>query len=192
MTDYQDKSVFKPTLHYSELWKHGQFREFKHPLVSVSPSILIKNQKALIAQSFIPADTIIYTYGAQASLERTRTSVQVSMEHHLEAGDFASYTNHSCSPNSVLKTSYSPIDNTGKVALITIRNINKGEELTFDYATTETELTPDLKNSQCLCNSPQCRKRMVSFTELKETEKNKLYENGLLSDHIINHYFLNK
>lgn len=191
MTEFHDMSVLKnPTL-ISEVKNQEYCQDYKHPLVAVSQSILISNQKALIAKGFIPADTLIYTYGAPANKERTRTSIQVSMDHHLEAGSFASYTNHSCSPNAALRTSYSSKDNMGKVALITIKNINKGEELTFDYATTETELTQELMNTECLCKSSLCRKKMMSFPDLSKEEQLKLFSDGLLSDHIVTHFFQN-
>jgi len=162
----------------------GELRSFKHPQVEVRPSIIIAGENALIAQEFITSDEVIFTYSAKASDLRTRTSIQIAEDKHIEAGNFASYTNHSCNPNAVLRTAYESETNTAKVALVSVRNIDKGEEISFDYATTETALTDNLKKSPCLCNSKDCRKVMKSFFDLAPTEQKYLFDKGLLSDHI--------
>ncbi|MBY0112937.1 MAG: SET domain-containing protein-lysine N-methyltransferase [Phycisphaerales bacterium] len=52
--------------------------------------------------------------------------------------------NHSCSPNLGVK---------GQIVVVTRRAIQPGEELTFDYDTTETTPQP----WPCRCGSPACR-----------------------------------
>lgn len=54
------------------------------------------------------------------------------------------YTNHSCEPNIAVQ---------GQIAFVAMRDIDPGEELTHDWATTddvEYEMT-------CQCNTPSCR-----------------------------------
>lgn len=164
-------------------------REFRHPQVAVGPSSIIPTQSALIAKDFISAYTVIFIYNSLSTSKRTRTSIQISEYHHIEAGNFGSYTNHSCSPNAVIQTSYNDGDNMGRVVLISCKNIHKGEEITFDYATTETVLTQELENTQCQCKSSRCRKSMKSFTKLSHEEQQHLYNSGLLSNHIIKQFF---
>lgn len=55
--------------------------------------------------------------------------------------------NHSCKPTAGIK---------GKVTLVALSNINKGEEITFDYST--TELDPRWKLESCTCGEKGCRK----------------------------------
>lgn len=52
--------------------------------------------------------------------------------------------NHSCNPNVGVK---------GQIILVARRDIASGEELTFDYDTTETAADP----FTCQCGWPQCR-----------------------------------
>ncbi len=56
------------------------------------------------------------------------------------------YLNHSCDPNAGIR---------GKVTLVALRNIERGEEVTLDYSTTEETLNWDL---QCHCGVKECRK----------------------------------
>ena len=56
--------------------------------------------------------------------------------------------NHSCDPNTWF------IDDTFMVAR---RAIVKGEEVTYDYATSESDANDDLIESVCNCGSQVCR-----------------------------------
>ncbi|MBK8808977.1 MAG: hypothetical protein IPO21_21040 [Bacteroidales bacterium] len=62
--------------------------------------------------------------------------------------------------------------------------INKGEEVRFDYATTETVLTQDLAQTPCLCGSSNCRLFVKSYSDLSTLEKEQLKNAGLLANHI--------
>ncbi len=63
-----------------------------------------------------------------------------------EATDFF---NHSCDPNSGIK---------GQIFLVAIRDIEPGEEMTFDYAFSESS---DRLNFKCSCGSKNCRGRVT-------------------------------
>jgi uncharacterized protein len=66
-------------------------------------------------------------------------------------------TNHSCNPNMGM---------TGMVTFRAIRNIKKGDELTFDYSICEEELDWEMN---CSCGSSNCRKviRSIQFLPKK-------------------------
>lgn len=49
------------------------------------------------------------------------------------------YINHSCNPNMGIK---------GRVTCVALRNIKKGEEITFDYSITEEDLFWSMKNGE--------------------------------------------
>ena len=57
----------------------------------------------------------------------------------------ADFINHSCQPNCALS---------GNVILIAARDIEAGEEVTYDYATTDGS---DYDEFECLCGSASCR-----------------------------------
>ena len=57
----------------------------------------------------------------------------------------ADFINHSCNPNCIL---------TGNVVLVAGRDIGIGEELVYDYATSDGS---DYDEFECMCGSDQCR-----------------------------------
>ncbi len=61
-------------------------------------------------------------------------------------GNGTHYINHSCEPNSYLKTLY------GHLLFIALRDIRPGEEITVDYI-----LTHHSDRKKCRCQSPSCR-----------------------------------
>jgi hypothetical protein len=58
------------------------------------------------------------------------------------------YMNHSCEPNCGVR---------GSVVVVARRDIQPGEELTFDYGTTDT----DRWTLECRCGARQCRGRIT-------------------------------
>ena len=63
------------------------------------------------------------------------------------------------------------------------QNIKTGEELTFDYASLEYEVT--IANSVCKCNTSRCRGKIYGFKDLpdniiEEYKKEDLIQNYLL------------
>ncbi len=77
----------------------------------------------------------------------------------LEDSDFI---NHSCNPNCGIK---------GKLQIIAMRNIKIGEEVTIDYAMSESSLY----SMQCRCEEKQCR-RVITGDDWKRTELQKKYK----------------
>ena len=75
-------------------------------------------------------------------------SVQID-EHLFLAGapepEPADFINHSCEPNCELS---------GHVVLVARRDIAAGEELSYDYATTDGS---DYDEFECACGTPSCR-----------------------------------
>jgi hypothetical protein len=159
--------------------------EYYHKSLIVKNSLIIHGEKALVATSDIAKDIVLFYYKASCTELRTRTSIQVGRNQHIEAGVIGSHINHSCMPSSRVRTSYDCDSNEGVVAFFSIRNILKGEEITFDYATTETDLTPELANTLCLCETRDCRGRIFSYNRLPYIFKEKLEHDGLLAEHIL-------
>lgn len=65
-------------------------------------------------------------------------------------GDFH-YINHSCNPNLGIK---------GRVTYCALKNINKGDELSFDYSINEADPNWSMK---CQCGAKNCRKIIKSI-----------------------------
>ena len=96
----------------------------------------------------------IYTFNPHYIEQPTRTSIQYNNKHfkddkkqynHFEE-DMGQYINHHCEPNTAIVTDVS--DDRG-IHLIAIDIINKNEEITFDYNTTESKLTNPFR---CKCH----------------------------------------
>jgi uncharacterized protein len=73
------------------------------------------------------------------------------------------YMNHSCSPNAGIK---------GKKRFYAIRNINRGEEIVFDYSISEEDIFWRLKE-ECQCKSKNCRKIIKSIQFLPKKTFNR-------------------
>jgi len=165
--------------------KFGICCDFRHSSVQVQESIILKNQKSLRATEFIPVNSVIFIFENSISEVRTRTSIQVSNTFHIEAGDFGAFTNHSCNPNARIICECDEQSKTAKVMLVTIVDVFTGNELTFDYATTESTLTTDILYKTCLCNSKNCRGSMVGFNELSPLQLQDLKQKGNIASYLI-------
>jgi len=71
--------------------------------------------------------------------------------------------NHSCNPN---------LGFTGQIGLLAMRDIQRGEELTFDYAMSDGEPYDEF---DCHCGAPNCRKK-ISGKDWQLPELWKKYE----------------
>ena len=83
--------------------------------------------------------------------------------------------NHSCSPNSGLKIKGA------NVALVAIKNIENGEEITWDYSTT---IRGDEWVMRCECGSKNCRKIISDFKYLPLETQRKYIDLGIVPEYI--------
>eukprot|EP00803_Ostreobium_quekettii_P008883 evm.model.scf_335EXC.9 EVM.evm.TU.scf_335EXC.9 scf_335EXC:53090-63556(+) len=98
-------------------------------------------------------------------------------------GNFASRLCHSCSPNcrTISMTAGGKISN----GMFTLRHINVGEELTWDYACV-TESDKEYKAAVCLCGTCSCRGSFLYyanssvFQEIVNRDHNWLDRNAIL------------
>lgn len=94
------------------------------------------------------------------SSDRQARSIQVDDDLYLVSGvvrEPGDMLNHSCEPNCGLS---------GSQLLIAMRDIEQGEELTFDYAVCDAS---DYDEFICLCGQSTCR-GVVRGTDWRETE----------------------
>lgn len=81
-------------------------------------------------------------------------------------------TNHSCDPTCGIR---------GQVSIVALRSIVAGEEITFDYAMTDTceEVTMD---RACFCGAPNCRKT-ITGEDWKRADLQEKYK-GYFSNYV--------
>jgi SET domain-containing protein len=147
--------------------------------------------KGVFAKQDIPKDTLITEYsGEKITKEEGGRRVELSHDTHLQnkekagtylfelndeydidgdmPGNDAKYINHSCDPNC----EYRIIDD--KIYIYSIRDIKKGEEITYNYGFSFD--TDDYEEYKCNCGTEKCVGYMVSkedWPKLIEHLKNK-------------------
>ena len=124
----------------------------------------------------IPMGTVVATFGGTIltrinfetyPLEQRSRSIQIDVDQFVlgpvsrESGDSI---NHSCLPNCGMHNA---------TQLIAMREIAVGEELTYDYATSDTS---DYDEFECACGSDNCRGR-VSGDDWKLPDLQSRYQN---------------
>lgn len=85
-------------------------------------------------------------------------SIQITKELFLDYKKhphYLDFVNHSCEPNMKY--------NVSNFAFYAIKDIQKGEELTCDYETTESNLVLDRVDFECKCGSGECRGHISGY-----------------------------
>ena len=111
--------------------------------------------KGIFATKDIPEDSVIFYLKGTITAQPTRYTIQMGPREHL---NFAAirrpnddlnycwqYLNHHCEPNGYM--------NTAEFTFRALRDIAAGEEITFNYLTTESEMAVPFN---CICGSENC------------------------------------
>lgn len=115
-------------------------------------------------------------------------SFQLDVNHHIDPKErdggvgIGHFVNHSCRPN----TGWGGVmlDN-GRIGIIfvAIRRILPGEEVTFDYATTEWDTEAKV---ECECNkNPECRKRLHGYRDLPQERRDMYRSIGIIPPYLL-------
>lgn len=99
--------------------------------------------------------------------------LQISPHEFLgPSGGLDDFVNHSCTPNcGVLFAD-------GSICLVALQDIDAGEQLTFDYATTQNDYP---NRFRCVCGSDACRGEIGNFDELPGALKRQYHDLGVLA-----------
>lgn len=112
--------------------------------------------------------------------EKICNPLQIEEKEYLDLVEPYVFFNHSCNPNSGVRK---------KGELFAIKKINKGEEITYDYSTTEWTYENFGKykdwSMECNCKSENCRGTIGQFPTLMPILKKKYYQLGALQDFIL-------
>jgi hypothetical protein len=123
--------------------------------IEANSHIEMKLYKGLYAGKDIIAGAVIFALKGRISRRANRYSIELGRDKHLDFPlirkpnddlDYAwQFVNHSCEPNGYV--------NAAEYSFCALRNIRKGEEITFNYLATEYELAAPF---QCECGSAKC------------------------------------
>ncbi|XP_078663656.1 uncharacterized protein LOC144906854 isoform X1 [Branchiostoma floridae x Branchiostoma belcheri] len=119
------------------------------------------NGKCVIANTNIKAGTHLFTLYGDKQRQPTLYTIQVASHAHIHPEGKLIFVNHSCSPNTQFQ--FSP-----SWDLYAARDILPGEELTFDYTTTEWQMAQPF---QCSCCSTKCIHKVQGFYFLNADQK---------------------
>jgi len=112
----------------------------------------VRNETLFTVQGEIRHDS----YGPNYSVGSRWFGIDDRIWLALPTKSYANYLNHSCNPTCGVKD---------QVVIVAMRRIQKGEEITLDYSTTEAD--PFWK-MRCRCGKQDCRKIIRSIQFLPE------------------------
>jgi len=128
-----------------------------------------KGGKAVYSRLEIKKNEILAVWGGQViTLEQVLSLPQSEMGHTIQIHDAlylapldmeepADFINHCCNPNAGV---------CGQITLVAMRDIEIGEEITFDYAMADSSSFDEF---DCACGAENCRGR-VSGDDWKRVE----------------------
>lgn len=126
--------------------------------------------RGVVASRIIETGEAVLTFqGVEVAIRGSHT-LQIGKGVHLEVEPPGRFVNHSCEPNCGIRD---------RRILVARRRIEKGEEITFDYAMTEEVMEP----LACGCGAPECRGTITGFGGLPE-DRRKAYR-GFVSDYLL-------
>ena len=107
----------------------------------------------------------------RTSAHQSRYSIQIDVDRHIEPDSLVTgaapapwkFLNHSCDPNLEIDP--------GAECFAARREIAEGEELTFNYLTTEWDMASPF---DCTCGHPSCFGRIRGFRYISPEEQSRL------------------
>jgi len=106
--------------------------------------------------------------------EKVDDPLQIGEETYLDLDESSRLINHSCEPNAGIRK---------ECELFALRDIRKGEEITFDYSTT-VGIESGWWHMDCHCKSASCRKRIGNILTLPDSVLANYQKAGALPDFI--------
>lgn len=114
-----------------------------------------KGKGVFAIRDFQPGETVIVGRRVEVLPQRTLHSLQMDFDLHVELDEPARLLNHSCNPNTGVRN-----NQFGGYDFVALVNIAKGDEITWDYETTEYI---SIAVSKCLCGHYNCRNEIRGF-----------------------------
>lgn len=142
--------------------------------------------KGVFTKTFIPKrQTIFKLFGERISLREVNKRIAegtLPIDDPLQIGEeefivvektISHFFNHSCDPNAGIKR---------ESELFALRDIESGEEVTFDYSTTEHSGIPWVM--KCICGVTNCRTRIGDIASIPRDQFLKYKELSAFPDYL--------
>ena len=133
---------------------------------------LSKKGKGIISKKNISRGIIVIKFDEGVSIRpnktATPTAIQIDQDSFLDSHpkQIRDYLNHSCDSNTKIDFN--------KMACIAIKDIKKGDEITFNYFSTEYDLAIKNEDFTCFCGANNCFKQIKGFKHLNKEQRKKL------------------
>lgn len=156
-------------------------------IVKVSKSIIVPGELGVIAKVLIPQGHPVFRITGPVVAEPTLYTFQVGNSTHIDPltenrlPGFGYFTNHSCDPSGRIRI----LDTNNGLAIEVVAkyDIEHGEEVTFDYAT--TEYAPIATGVECKCGSEKCRRKITGYKDLPDTVKFIYIAEGIIANYLL-------
>jgi len=135
-------------------------------------------------RDFKAGDIVMHGFGEIIDHQTKHISVQIGPNrHYLPTKWTGKYWNHSCEPNCFARTRSDSFPD-----MVALKNIKRGKEITYAYFMTEYLWSPRAyeKRISCLCGAKKCFKKILSFSQLSNKQKNNLKKKKLISSYLYN------
>ena len=151
----------------------------------------IEGTGAFATRDFSKGTTICKMHGKVITFEKLKrlyetgkekicNPLQITEKTYLDLAKPYVYVNHSCNPNCGMRK---------EAELFALKDIKKGEELYYDYSTTEWTYEKFGKykewSMECNCKSKKCRGTLGQFPTLDPKLKKEYYKAGALQSFIL-------
>ncbi|MBI2086552.1 MAG: SET domain-containing protein-lysine N-methyltransferase [Candidatus Zambryskibacteria bacterium] len=123
-------------------------------------------------KDFNAGEVIIMGIGKIINHQTPTISIQIGVGKHFQPTKWTGrYWNHSCNPNTFVKTRTDGFPN-----LVALRRIKREDEITYSYAMTEYSWCKNAKEKTilCKCNNKKCKGKILSFSQLSKSEQKRL------------------
>jgi hypothetical protein len=154
----------------------------------VKESTFVKDELGVITRRGYKKGELLFKVEGPIQPRPTKYSFAIALDQHIEpqredgVSDFGHYLNHSCDPNVIVRPVAKGLD-TAHIDVIARRALDAGEEVAFDYASLEYEVT--ITNAVCKCNSAQCRKIIQGFKDLPRHIAEQYEHEGLIPAYLL-------
>ena len=119
-----------------------------------------KGRSVFARRPYSQGETVVTSRRVSTTTERSVRSIQYDDQVHIYMDEPALLLNHACDPNTGIANNEKESFN-----FIALRDIDAGEEITWDYETTEWDLVGIF---DCQCEATQCRGQLRGFPSLDQ------------------------
>ena len=145
--------------------------------IVVGPSQIVPGELGYLAARNISKGELVFSvFGTIIGYQTPEHSIQVGYGTHIDPHAYGGrYVNHHCEGNLLIEW-----DNRGLHNFKAIKDIKKGEEITYSYWRTEFLWSESASETQvkCSCGSIKCKGRILSFLELSPEDRELAFNEG--------------